>query len=162
MTASFFYERGEKMYEKKEKEPYDQKTANLTPEEQKLRAENLAARESVCFEGVRRLCAAACLRAVIDYRKMRKELAYMEEARALRERIMGYRKAREPKGKKTKDKSKEVLEHLRENVAECEEFFDSDMFVQCTGLNGKEEAIRKIMSMSETSVFAVERRIAKG
>ncbi len=32
------------VYQKKKKEPYDQRTATLTPEEQKLREENLAAR----------------------------------------------------------------------------------------------------------------------
>ena len=50
MTASFSFiflkgVRPMPGYQKKNKEEYDQKTANLTPEEQEMRKENLEARD---------------------------------------------------------------------------------------------------------------------
>ena len=48
---------------------YDQKTANLTPEEQAIREENLKCREDMNEKGVRSLMAAVCTRAILDYKK---------------------------------------------------------------------------------------------
>ena len=57
------------------KENYDQKTAELTPEEMELREENLQAREAMDDSAMHRLCATICLSAVLDYNKTRKKRA---------------------------------------------------------------------------------------
>lgn len=89
---------------------YDQRTAKLTPEEQKMREENLAAREAgYCDEGVRALYAAVALRTIKDYqRAIHNEKHYIP-----------------------------VIAELTKK--ECEEFFDSEAFSELTGGCGTTE-----------------------
>lgn len=50
---------------------YNQQTADLCPEEQKLRKENLEARRDIQIDGVRALWAAVALQAINDYKAVR-------------------------------------------------------------------------------------------
>ena len=50
---------------------YNQQTADLSPEEQKLRQENLEARRDIQIDGVRALWAAVALQAINDYKAVR-------------------------------------------------------------------------------------------
>lgn len=151
------------MYIKKKKKPYNQKTANLTPEEQALRAENLAARKDFDPDAVKRLCSTICLQAVLEYRKMRRKLVIMKPTIRFQEEC---RRERDPRGRKPSpdkpDRYTEEYNQLLEDIADCEDFFDSEMFVQCTGLKGREEAIPKILKMSEVAMAAIKGRLAKG
>lgn len=91
---------------------YDQRTAKLTPEEQAMREENLAARErGFCDEGVRALYAAVALRAIRDYQQ-----AIRTEKRCHNPRLEA-----------------KLLK------SECEEFFDSEAFGDLTGGCGTKE-----------------------
>ena len=148
-------------YQKKKKEPYDQRTAALTPEEQALREENLRARENMDRDGVMQLCSVICLNAIRDYPKMVRKLAEMEQIESV---IKKFRKDRDPRGRKRKhpEKFKEDMEKLREDIQDCEDFFESEMFETCTGISGKQEVIRKIRKMTPAAFEAIERRLARG
>ena len=51
---------------------YDQKKAKLSPRDQAIREENLAARPYYCDEGIRALAAAVALQAIKDYAAAKK------------------------------------------------------------------------------------------
>lgn len=145
----------------KKKEPYDQKTAKLTPEEQALREENPIARENFAPEGMKKLCAAICLRSVIEYRKMRKRLIAMEQARTMAERLrVAFPKAKRRGRPRTKEEE-DPIEALKQDIEECEDFFESDMFVNCTGFNDRESAIRAILKLTPDMLGTIERRLTK-
>lgn len=147
-------------YQKKKKEPYDQKTAVLTEEEQVMRAENLLAREHFCYEGVKHLGAAICLRAIHDYPKAIRKLRLMEDINKGRVEL---RRLRDPRGRKAQNPSKfeEELKEIRDEVKDFEDFFDSELFVSCTGLSGKKEAIRRIMKLQPETLCLIERRLMR-
>ena len=92
-------------YNKKKKEPYDQKTANLTPEEQALREENLMARENFQYEAMKHLRAEISLRAIYDYRKMMRKLLAMEQADRIEKKLLN---CLDPKRQK---KAKPILDN---------------------------------------------------
>jgi hypothetical protein len=146
----------------KKKEPYDQKTAKLTPEEQALREENLIARENFNPDGMKKLCAAICLRSVIEYRKMRKRLIAMEQARTMADRLRGAFPQAKRRGRPRQNRDEEdPIEALKRDIAECEDFFESDMFVNCTGFDNREAAIRSIMKLTPDTLGTIERRLTK-
>ena len=146
------------MAEKKKKEPYDQKTANLTPEEQAMRKENLEARKNMQDDAARNLCAAICLNSVHEYRVI------LRRIKAFGLRRMNYSApitAKKKRGRPSlvSKKDEEMLEKLMEDKKDLEEFFDSDMFVTFTGVSGKEEAIRKIKCIPDGYEHLLERRM---
>ena len=147
-------------YQKKKKEPYNQKTAVLTEEEQALRAENLLARENFCHDGVKHLGAAICLQAIHDYPKALRKLRLMEDIAKGRAELL---RLRDPRGRKANNPSKfeEELKEIRDEVADFEDFFDSELFVGCTGLSGKQEAIKRIMKLQPETLCLIERRLMK-
>lgn len=146
----------------KKKEPYDQKTAKLTPEEQLLREENLIARENFAEDGVKKLCTAICLRSVIEYRKMRKRLIAMEQARTMAEQLrMAFPKAKRRVGRPRTKEEEDPIEALKRDIAECEDFFESDMFVNCTGFDNREDTIRAILKLTPDMLGTIERRLTK-
>lgn len=158
--------------QEKKKEPYDQKTAELTPEEQEIRRENLAARAHYDAGGIKSLCSVICLQAVKDYPKMLRRLTELKDTA---ERMAKKRKKislppirksdekkRGPKKKTAEERLRDRIDKLNEDVLDCEEFFDSEMFINCTGVGGKKEAIRKIRKMSPEVFMIIERRLAKG
>lgn len=140
---------------KKEKEKYDQKTANLTPEEQELRKENLKHRKNMSDDAVRNLCAAICLNSCHEYRVI------LRRIRALKMRDMAYTAPINIKRKpmRLSKKDEEALEKLMEEKEELEDFFESDMFAILTGVGSKEEAIRKITSIPDGYEHLLERRM---
>ncbi len=108
--------------------------------------------------GVNRLCASICLRAVVEYRKMKTTLMRMEA-------IKNYEDAmrlqfRDPRGRKktNPDKFEERIAELKEDILDCEDFFDSEMFVNCTGICG-EDAIKKILKLRPEALQTIERRL---
>ena len=98
--------------------------------------------------GVRSLMGAICLQAVKDWCKCNNLL------RSLRTKQIkkGPHNAIEKLAKNPllylpeADKKKKIkAERVR---SECEEFFDSPIFVEMTGLSGKDEAVSKLFSMN--------------
>lgn len=126
-------------YKKKPKQEYDQKTADLTYEERQERAENLEARAHWHDSAVKTLCSAICLGTIKDYRRHLRQLR-LDEYRMRYDRLMT---------RKDKEKLEKQIETVRENIKDCEDFFESDMFVICTGVESKEEAIRKILAIPD-------------
>lgn len=142
-------------YQKKNKEEYDQKTANLTPEEQEMRKENLEARDHFGTNDCRKLCAAVCLRAILDYKRMTKKLEQYHEYVDFRN--MTTKNARFKT--KVPKKTREHIEHLQKDIKECEEFFQSDMFTACVGLDGSLDEIKaKIKKIPRQYNVLLERR----
>lgn len=143
--------------QKKKKKPYNQKTAKLTPEEQAMREENLEARKNMNDSAVRNLFSAVCLNSCHEYR------AVMRKIRALSMRDLMYtapiamKKRGRPRSISKKDS--EELEKLLETKKELEEFFDGDIFASLTGVSGKEEAIRKILSIPDGYDHLLGRRL---
>ena len=139
--------RGPKPGQKRKQEQYDQKTARLTPEEQAIREENLKARGNWQADAVYSLCSKICLNTISDYRRL---------LRLLRKNVYdlnnAYRTQREKK------KIEKDIENIKEDLEECEEFFDSDMFAMCTGVNSREEAIRKIQAVPDGYDHIIEGR----
>lgn len=145
---------------KKKKEPYDQKTAKLTPEEQKMRKENLEARKHFMYEPMQHLSAAISLQAISDYPKLKRKLMVMERDDKIEKRLyMSMSASRKKKMKPWTENP--ALEKLREEVAELEEFFDSEMFTSCTGFSDRNQAIRKIMTLTPGTMSLVERGLKK-
>lgn len=145
---------------KKKKEPYDQKTAKLTPEEQEMRKENLEARKHFMYEPMRHLSAAISLRAISDYPKLKRKLMAMEHDDEIEKRL--YMSMSASRKKKLKPWAENpALEKLRKDVAELEEFFDSEMFTSCTGFSDRNEAIRSIMKLTPGTMSLVERGLKK-
>lgn len=147
-------------YVKKKKEPYDQKTAVLKPEEQAMREENLVARENFQYDAMRHLSAAVSLRAISDYRKMMRKLLAMEQADRIERKLFNSLDSRRQK------KAKPILDNpeldkLREDIQECEDFFDSEMFTCCTGFANRHDAIRKIMRLTPEKMDMIERRLKR-
>lgn len=130
--------RGPKPGQKRKQEPYDQKTAKLTPEEQAIREENLKARGNWQANAVHSLCSKICLNTISDYRKL---------LRQLRKNVYDLHNAYRTQREKKKIESN--IEKIKEELEDCEEFFDSDMFTMCTGVSGREEAIRKIKAVPD-------------
>lgn len=128
---------------------YDQKTAELTEEERALREENLAARSNFSEDGMKRLAASICLSAIREYRKSKRKLAALKNVvRAIEN---GY--------PRVSSKTKLEIDYLQASVKECEEFFGSEMFAECTGICDPEEAIRKIDKISTTEEMLMGRMI---
>lgn len=147
-------------YNKKKKEPYDQKTANLTPEEQALREENLMARENFQYDAMKHLSAEISLRAISDYRKMMRKLIAMEQADRIEKKLYNSLDPRRQKKVKPILDNPE-LDKLREDIEECEDFFDSEMFASCTGFANRHDAIRKIMRLTPEKMDMIERRLKR-
>ncbi len=131
---------------KKKKEPYDQKTAKLTPEEQAMRRENLIARQNMDEDAVRQLCAAICVGSICDYKKKTKQLAILKEPWA------GVKPRLIPKS------VKEKIEEVKEEILEIEDFFESEMFVHCTGMENPKETIEHIRRVPRSYMTLLERR----
>lgn len=151
-------------YQRKPKEPYDQKTAKLTPEEQEMRKENLEARNNLQKDSIKTLYSAVCLATVKDYRR------YIRKLRQCDQLLQVYKfqqkndflmtlKDRHQLKKKIENAEKSI-EELKENIEECEDFFDSDVFTTCTGVVDKNEAIRKIMAIPDGYDHVLERGFA--
>lgn len=142
----------------KKKKPYNQKTAKLTPEEQAMREENLQARKNMHDSAaVRNLCSAICLNSCHEYR------ALIRRIRAIRMRDMAYTApipiSRKGRPRKMPKREADILEDLMKQKKELEEFFDGDMFTSLTGVSGKEEAIRKILSIPDGYDHLLGRRL---
>lgn len=116
---------------------YNQKTAELTEEEQELRKENLQARRRMNTQGVQNLMSAVCMQTVEDYKRYRKALAYY--ANDLMHINVGDKFVSQDK--------REKIAALQAEIRECEEFFHSEIFGECSGIwDGKKviEAINRI------------------
>lgn len=128
---------------------YDQKTAELTEDERALREENLAARSNFSENGMRRLAANICLSAIREYRKSKRKLAALK----------GVVEAIENGYPRVSSKTRLEIAYLQASVKECEEFFGSDLFAECTGICDPEEAIRKIDKISSAEEMLMGRMI---
>lgn len=139
--------------EKKRWEEYDQKTAKLTDEEKKMRIENLSRRGGYSLDAVKSLCSQVCLTAIHDYKKYRKKLGeYMEWIDLDEMRV-------KMNGMKVSEKIEKKILYLQEDIEECEEFFQSDMFTACSGFEGGlDEILRKIYRIPKEYEYL----IAKG
>ena len=146
---------------KKEKEEYNQKTAKMTEEEWLIRQENLEARKCLQDDSIKTLYSAACLAAVKDYRR------YIRKLRQCNQLLQVYKfqkkndflmtlKDRHQLAKRIKNAEKSI-EELKENIEECEDFFDSDIFATCTGVVDKDEVIRKIKAIPDGYDHVLER-----
>lgn len=145
---------------KKKKEPYDQKTAKLTPEEPAMRKENLEARKHFMYEPMRHLGAAISLQAISDYRKLKCKLMVMEHDDEIEKKL--YMSMSASRKKKLKPWTENpALEELREEVAELEEFFDSEMFTSCTKFSDRNDAINSILKLAPGTMSLVERGLKK-
>ena len=149
---------------KKKKEEYNQKTAKMTEEEWLIRQENLEARRHLRGDSIKTLYSAACLAAVKDYRR------YIRKLRQCNQLLQVYKfqkkndflmtlKDRHKLVKQIKNAEKSI-EELKENIEECEDFFDSDIFALCTGVVDKDEVIRKIMEIPDGYDHVLERGFA--
>lgn len=135
---------------KKTKEEYNQKTAKMTEEEWLMRQENLEARKHWQDDAAKTLCAAICLEAIKDYRRYIRLL-----------RLYEFRKKSDFRmTRKDKNKLEKQIEEIREYLEECKDFFDSDMFVMCTGVSDSNEAIRKIVAIPDGYDHILERGFA--
>ena len=143
------------MTEKKKKEPYDQKTANLTPEEQEMRKENLEHRKNMSDSAARNLCAAICLSSCHEYRVILRRIRAIKMSSAMYTAPIGMKR----KSARLSKKDEEALEKLMEEKKDLEDFFESDMFTMLTGVGSKEEAIRKITSIPDGYEHMLERRM---
>ena len=143
------------MTEKKKKEPYDQKTANLTPEEQEMRKENLEHRKNMSDSAARNLCAVICLSSCHEYRVVLRRIKMFKRSAAMYTAPIGMKR----KSARLSKKDEEALEKLMEEKKELEDFFESDMFTLLTGVGSKEEAIRKITSIPDGYEHMLERRM---
>lgn len=128
---------------------YDQKTADLTEEERALREENLAARRNFSEDGMRRLAANICLSAIREYRKSKRKLAALK----------GVVQAIESGYPRVSSDTRLEIAYLQASVKECEEFFGSDLFAECTGICEPAEAIRKIDKISSAEEMLMGRMI---
>lgn len=126
---------------------YNQRTAKLDEEDAAIRDENLAMRPHYNLDGIRSLCSMVCLSAVADYPKMLRQ----------REKLMSALRLR--LGAKRKKMLENMLEHVNEDIQECEAFFDSDMFTNCTGFESGEQAIPMIRSMDIYNLQEMKRRM---
>lgn len=135
---------------KKEKEEYNQKTAKMTAEEWEIRQENLEARKSLQDDAIKKLYSAACLSAIKDYRKYIRLL-----------RLYKYRRQNDfLMTRRDKKKLDEQIANIQENIEECEDFFDSDIFEMCTGVGDKNEIIRRIKAIPDGYDHVLERGFA--
>ena len=108
-----------------------------------LREENLEARKNYDLDssGARRLMAAMCLGAVQDWLKAEQKL---EEIKAKRTRFRGaYLEGYRLEAERMKK--------------DCEEFFNSDIFMYMTGLD-RHDTIQKISRLSSRLVIATIER----
>lgn len=107
--------------------------------------------------GVRSLMGAVCLQAVKDWRKCNNLLFSLRVKQIKKGPYNAIDKlAKNPllylseADKKKKIKAERIL-------SECEDFFDSPMFVEMTGLSGKDEAVSKLFSMNYRQREALKR-----
>lgn len=112
--------------------PYNQRISLMSEEDRAIRDENLEHRPFYDDEGIRRLMAAVCLRGIADYRKAVKRIWLCRNG--------------------------DVRRDAERRKAECEQFFDSGMFTEITGMSGKEEAVRAILRIPNGYESALERR----
>lgn len=127
---------------------YDQSTAKLTAEEQKMREENLIARTRFQDSAMRRLATTICLHAVIRYRKARRKLACFHPDYVTGKRVP------------TSSVSQKI-NHLKKEISECECFFCSDMFALCSGCDNPEWIQSKIDKLPPDFEERLERRMAR-
>ena len=113
---------------------YDQKKAELTEEEQELRSENLEARQHMNPRGVQNLMSAVCLQAVEDYKRYRQALAYYADD------VQNMKSGR----KLVPNDRREKIISLQAEIRECEEFFHSEIFGECSGIWNGDKVIDAI------------------
>lgn len=116
---------------------YNQKEADLDEDEQLMRQENLKSRGHISTKGVQNLMAGVCMQAVSDYKRYRKALAYYADD------ILHMKNGDRFVSTERRNK----IEALQAEIRECEEFFHSEIFGECSGIwDGKLviEAINRI------------------
>lgn len=127
---------------------YDQSTGYLTEEEKKIRRENLDRRPYYQEDSMRQLAAAICVRAIRDWHMDRKKLARFDPGK-----VNGT--------KKVTHMESEKINYLKTDMRICEEFFDSDLFCEMTGMSGREETIRALEKIPRTYLTILERSLNK-
>ena len=116
---------------------YNQKEADLDEDEQLIRKENLKSREHISTKGVQNLMAGVCMQSVSDYKRYRRALAYYADD------ILHIKNGDRFVSQERRNK----IEALQAEIRECEEFFHSEIFGECSGIwDGKKviEAINRI------------------
>lgn len=116
---------------------YNQKEADLNEDEQLIRQENLESRSHISTRGVHNLMIGVCMQAVADYKRYRKALAYYADD------LLHMKKGDRFVSSERRDK----IKALQAEIRECEEFFHSEIFGECSGIwdGGKViEAINRI------------------
>lgn len=109
-------------------------------------------------QGARCLMSAVCLMAIKDWRKASQKLRVLNHKQLQKGPYNAVEKlAKNPLLYLSETEKKQKIKCQRV-IAECEEFFDSPMFVEMTGVSGKEEAIRKIRFISSARLEPSKRR----
>lgn len=111
-------------------------------ENERFREENLRMRPYYDPDGMKRLMCIMCLGAIRDWRRAEADICaiQMNQTRYRRSYLEDKRVAAERMKK------------------ECEAFFNSDIFQGMTGIDGAEEAVKKIRKIPIHQLAEIERR----